>query len=113
MGYSVRTILEPATYTYHSHRQMMCDWPIANEFEWTQDRKRHDRIDKWNKAGLSQSSGDADHVLLGYANVEEAIGKLLCEWLERPETKIGGEEDDTRGFLPVLRPGLRESPPPP
>ena len=48
------------------------------------DAKVDDRVDERDEPGLGEAGRDADHVLLGDADVEEAVGEALGERLERP-----------------------------
>ena len=47
---------------------------VADELVRAHGRERGDRIDERDEARLGEPGGEADHVLLGHADVEEAAG---------------------------------------
>ena len=60
------------------------DRAVADELVGAQRGERGDRVDERDEARLGQAGREPDHVLLGDADVEEAVREALGERLERP-----------------------------
>ena len=68
---------------------------IANEFKRPKNREWDDGIDEGNEVRVRETVGGAHHALLRYTDVEEPVWKTVGKWLERNETKIRGQENDS------------------
>jgi hypothetical protein len=88
------TVLEAAADADDADRQPMPHGAVPDELVRSQRGERDDRVDERDEARLRQPSRDAHHVLLGDADVEEAIGVLLHERLERHVAEVAGQERD-------------------
>jgi hypothetical protein len=69
---------------------------VLDEFVWTSSSERRNRVDKWEKAGFGQAGRYAEHILLGYAQVVEAVWMGLREWFYRGEPQIARKHDHPR-----------------
>ena len=56
--------------------------------------KGGDGIGVGTEAGLGQSGGHADHVLLGHADIDEAVRKAGAKRLHDHVAQVAGEQDD-------------------
>ena len=72
------------------------DRAVADELVRPQGGERHDRVDERDESGLGEPRRHADHVLLGDADVEEAIREPLGERLDDHEAEVAGQEHDPR-----------------
>src|SRR5207244_3532634 len=65
------------------------------------DERRY-RIRERHVPGLCETGRDADHVLLGDADVEEAVREAVGERLERVVAQVSGKQEDPRVGLTDL-----------
>src|SRR6185503_11726356 len=57
-------------------------------------RERGNRIAERHEPRLRQAGGDADHVLLGHTDIDEAAWMPLSKSLDDGESQVGGQEED-------------------
>ena len=69
---------------------------VAQEFIRAHRGERGDRVGEREKAGVGKAGGETEQVLLGHADVVEAVGKLLREGLEHGEAEIPGQQHHPR-----------------
>ena len=93
---AVRAVVQPAADADDAHRQVVQHGAVADELVRAQGRERRDRVDERHVAGLGQARRHAHHVLLGDADVEEAIGVALGERLDGHEAEVAGQQQDAR-----------------
>ena len=87
-------VLEPAADADDPHRQMVQHGAVADELVRPERRERRDRVDEGDEPRLGEAGRDAEHVLLGDADVEEPVREPLRERLDHREAEVAGEQDD-------------------
>ena len=102
VGDAVVAVVEAAADADDPHRQLVQDRAVADELVRAERRERRDRVDERDEARLGEAGRDADHVLLGDADVEEAVREPLGERLEHGEAEVAGEQDDPLVLLGEL-----------
>ena len=93
---AVHAVVESAANTDDPHRQAVQDGTVANELEGPQHRETGDRVDKGNQPAIGQAGGDPNQILLGDADVDEAIRKGGDEGFENLIAEIAGQQHDPR-----------------
>ena len=89
-------VVEAGADAHDAHREIVEHRAVADELVRAQGRECGDRVDERHVARLGEARGHADHVLLGDADVDEAVGMALRERLDRHEPEIPGQEQHTR-----------------
>ena len=93
---AVRAVVEAGADADDAHRQVVQHRAVADELVRAQGRERGDGVDERHVAGLGQARRHADHVLLGDADVDEAVGVALGERLDGHEAEVAGQEQHAR-----------------
>ena len=96
VGRAGGAVVEAASHADDPHGQAVEHGTVPDELVRAQRSEGDDRVDVGDEARLGQPGGQAHHVLLGHARVEEAGGVTLGEGLEHGVTEVAGEEDDPR-----------------
>src|SRR3954471_18883960 len=71
----------------------MQDRAVANEFEGPQGGKSSDGISVGTQTRLGESGGQADHILFGHADIDEAIGEAGAKGLHHHVAQVASEQD--------------------
>ena len=98
----VHPVLETAADAHDPHRQPVQHRAVADELVRPERRERRDRVGEGDEAGLGEARRDADHVLLGDADVEEAVREPLGERLDDREAEVACQQDDALVLLGEL-----------
>ena len=93
---AVRAVVEARPDADDAHRQVVEHRAVADELVGAQGRERGDGVDERHVAGLGQARRHADHVLLGDADVDEAVGMALRERLDGHEAEVAGQQQHAR-----------------
>jgi hypothetical protein len=79
-----------------AHGQAVRADVVADLFEGPRVDERGDAVDPWGETRIGEARGDADHVLLGDAGVDEARPHRLAQRLKGLEAEIPSQEDEVR-----------------
>src|SRR5580700_8766743 len=88
-------IFEAHPHADDAHRQVMQHRTVTNEFEGPQGSEGGYRISIRQESGLGESGSHSNHVLLGYADIDEAIREAGTKGLHHHVAQIAGEENHT------------------
>ena len=102
MRQPVHPVLEPSADAHDPHGEMVQHGAVAHELVRAERRERRDRVRERDEPGLGETGGDADHVLLGHADVEEPVREPLRERLDHREAEVTREQDDPLVLLREL-----------
>ena len=106
-------VFEAAAHARHAHRQLLKDGAVPDELVRTQGGEGDDRVAEGDEARLGQPGRQADHVLLGHADVDEALRMAVGEGFQGHEAEVAGQEQDAAVLLGQVAQGARERDPHP
>ena len=111
MRQSVHPVLEPSADADDPHREMVKHGAVTHELVRSERREGRDRVREGDEPCLGEAGGDAEHVLLGNADVEEPVREPLRERLDHREAEVAREQDDPLVLFGKLHEGSDEGRP--
>ena len=93
MGAAERRIDHAGAHADHGDRQVLIAEIVAHHLERPIEREGRDRIGEGLAALEREAGADADHALLGDADIDEALGILLAELRHAAGRRDVGDDD--------------------
>src|SRR5205085_9301743 len=103
-------VIEGTSRPHDADGEVVQDGAVTDELVGPKGGERCDRIHEGNEARRRQTGGEAQHVLLGDAGVEEVVWMTVGKALDHREPQVSGDEEDAGvtlgdlGQLPDERP---------
>ena len=88
VGDAVVPVVQATTHPDEPHRQLVQQGAVAQELVSAHRGEGRDRVGERAQAGLSQTGGHTEHVLLSDPDVVKAVGVILGKRFERGEPKV-------------------------
>ena len=93
VGAAESRIDDAGAHADDGHRQVLVAEIVAHHLERPIERERRDRVGERLAALEREAGADADHALLGDADIDEALGILLAEFRHAAGRRDVGDDD--------------------